>query len=145
PALALSDIMHHMSPSPVPSDVASMVIDRASGIEDQAAAPDPLSEADVLAMRQRLAQMVLRQNGSIWVADSNLSSREKELVDMVLRLTATLPMDTTQLHRQAETIANLTTQRDYIVREMEEERERWRAEREVWDRTAEALLAQRTK
>jgi hypothetical protein len=84
PALALSDIMHHMSPSPVPSDVASMVIDRASGIEDQAAAPDPLSEADVLAMRQRLAQMILRQNGSIWVADSNLSSREKELVDMVM-------------------------------------------------------------
>lgn len=54
-------------------------------------------------------------------------------------------MDPTQLHRQAETIANLTAQRDYIVREMEEERERWRAEREVWDRTAEALLSQRTK
>ena len=31
------------------------------------------------------------------------------------------------------------------MHEIEEERERWRVERDVWERTAEALLSQRVK
>lgn len=54
-------------------------------------------------------------------------------------------MDPSQLERQAETIANLTTHRDFLAEQMEEERERWQAEREGWDRAAEALLSQRNK
>lgn len=63
----------------------------------------------------------------------------------MLRLTDPLPIDPVQLARQADTISSLTTQRDYIMREIEEERERWCVERDVWERTAEALLSQRVK
>ena len=90
--------------------------------------------------------------------------REKELVNMVccpiplyiqviisrnnwnhlcqvLRLTDTLPVDATQLERQADVISVLTAQRDFLVRQAEEDRERWLSEREGWDRMAEALLS----
>lgn len=62
-----------------------------------------------------------------------------------MRLTDPLPVDPTQLERQANTIAELRTQRDFIARQAEEERERWRSERESWDRTAEALISQRNR
>lgn len=54
-----------------------------------------------------------------------------------------LPIDPAQLARQAETIAALVAQRDYVLRQAAEDRERWKYERETWDRTAEALLAQK--
>ena len=44
---------------------------------------------------------------------------------------------------QASTISSLLTQRDLLLREREEERERWESERQGWDRIAEALI--RTK
>lgn len=62
-----------------------------------------------------------------------------------MRLTDPLPVDPTQLERQANTIVELRTQRDFIARQAEEERERWRSERESWDRTAEALISQRNR
>ena len=62
-----------------------------------------------------------------------------------MRLTDPLPVDPTQLERQANTIAELRTQRDFIARQAQEERERWHSERENWDRTAEALISQRNR
>ena len=50
-------------------------------------------------------------------------------------------MDATQLERQADVISVLTAQRDFLVRQAGEDRERWLSEREGWDRMAEALLS----
>lgn len=61
----------------------------------------------------------------------------------VLRLTESTLLDSTQLVRQAETIAGLAFQRDFLVVQAEEERERWESEKEGWARMAEALIAQR--
>lgn len=63
----------------------------------------------------------------------------------VLRLTDPLPVDATQLERQADVISVLTAQRDFLVRQAEEDRDRWCSEREGWDRMAEALLSHRNK
>ena len=63
----------------------------------------------------------------------------------VLRLTDPLPVDATQLERQADVISVLTAQRDFLVHQAEEDRDRWRSEREGWDRMAEALLSHRSK
>lgn len=45
---------------------------------------------------------------------------------------------------QASTISSLLTQRDFLLREREEERERWEGERLGWDRIAEALIRTKT-
>lgn len=63
----------------------------------------------------------------------------------VLRLTESTLLDSTQLVRQAETIAGLTVQRDFLAEQAEEERERWESEKDGWARMAEALIAQRNK
>jgi hypothetical protein len=63
----------------------------------------------------------------------------------VLRLTDPLSLDATQLERQADVISVLTSQCDFLVRQAEEDRNRWQSEREGWDRMAEALLSHRNK
>jgi hypothetical protein len=60
-------------------------------------------------------------------------------------LTESTLLDSTQLVRQAETIAGLATQRDFLVAQAEEERERWESEKDGWARMAEALIAQRNR
>ncbi len=45
-----------------------------------------------------------------------------------------------QLASQAETIADLTFQRNMLLLERAEDNARWEAERECWERSAEALL-----
>ncbi|KDR84420.1 hypothetical protein GALMADRAFT_712251 [Galerina marginata CBS 339.88] len=159
PSLALSDIMHHMSPSPAPfEEQGSMgnITEAASiggGPLGRDASPEIYNAVDVTPMRQRLEELgflVARpRNGEQGLVDltsnNNTSSREKELLDMVIRLTEALPVDPAQLERQAGTIANLTTQRDFIALQAEEERARWRSERESWERSAEALLSQRNR
>lgn len=74
------------------------------------------------------------------------TSREQELADMLLKLThpASLPQPS-QLHAQAETIASLICQRDFLVKRSFEERERWDAERESWTRVAQALFLRSRK
>lgn len=118
---------------------------------------EPLSEADITAMRRRIHEM-----GIVSSENGNASSREKELANMVgphhqrnhttnlyrpqvLRLTASSLIDPTQLLSQAATIAGLTSQRNFVIRQAEEERDRWQSERDGWERTAEALVAQRSK
>jgi len=50
-----------------------------------------------------------------------------------------------QLVRQAETIARLTRQRDFLIHQAEEQRSWWESEKDSWARMAEALIAQRNK
>ncbi|KAF8165937.1 hypothetical protein B0H34DRAFT_691041, partial [Crassisporium funariophilum] len=163
PSLALSDIMHHMSPSPVPVEEQHFASGSALRKEEQLStgveaegSPEPPTQEDMLAMRRRVHSMGLFPDGNqdgpdgsaafyrqTYVSDAN--SREKELVDMILRLTYPLHADPSQLERQAETISALTSQRDFLMKQIEEERYRWRAERDGWDRMAEALLSRRNK
>lgn len=69
PSLQLEDIIHSMSPEPNPPGALS---------RPETASPEPLTEADVLHMRRRIAEMGLEGKGK-----RNASSREDELVDMV--------------------------------------------------------------
>ena len=71
--------------------------------------------------------------------------RNNRILCQVLRLTDPLPVDPTQLERQADLISVLTAQCDFLVRQAEDDRDRWRSEREGWDRMAEALLSHRSK
>src|SRR5271155_3140088 len=61
PQLALSDIMHHMSPSPVLVEDSRPAADSEMGgpysnwsRRERGGSPEPLTEADVVAMRRRL-------------------------------------------------------------------------------------------
>lgn len=46
-----------------------------------------------------------------------------------------------QLQKQADLIRDLRVQRDYLISQILQERERWQAARDGWDRTSEALIA----
>ncbi|GLB34305.1 hypothetical protein LshimejAT787_0111890 [Lyophyllum shimeji] len=134
PDLQLDDIMHNMSPSPAPQQPDSVQV------ELRSASPEPLTEAEVARMRYRVAQigLALKETGI-------MNDREKELISMVHRLTSSPLIDPSQLIHQAEVISGLTSQRDFLIRQAEEERERWLSEKDGWTRMAEALIAQRNK
>lgn len=51
--------------------------------------------------------------------------------------------DPQQLTSQAETISGLVKQRDLLFQERDEDHKRWQAERDGWDRMAEALIGKR--
>lgn len=75
PLLHLSDIMHHLSPSPISVEHEW---ERSGSATPRGPSPEPVSETEALGIRRRLEEM------GIWKsARDNLSSREKELVDMV--------------------------------------------------------------
>ena len=78
---------------------------------------------------------------TLWI----ITNRNNGNLCQVLRLTDPLPVDPSQLERQADVISILTAQRDFLVRQAEEDRDRWRSEREGWDRVAEALLSNRNR
>lgn len=180
--LTLSDIMHHMSPSPVSTEESRPVEDSDMGgpyldgsRREREGSPEQLTETDVVGMRRRLHALgfsLERDRNELGIDGEvtrpsndfgNTTSREKELVNMVccplcinpyisnrkfcqvLRLTDSLPVDATQLERQADVISTLTSQRDFLVRQAEEDRERWHSEREGWDRMAEALLSHKSR
>ncbi|PFH46560.1 hypothetical protein AMATHDRAFT_7656 [Amanita thiersii Skay4041] len=50
-----------------------------------------------------------------------------------------------QLQKQAEVIRDLMVQRDFLILQINQERDRWRAERAGWERTSEVLISQRSK
>ena len=102
PQLALSDIMHHMSPSPVPAEDSTtaeypeMGGPYSNGIRrEREGSPEPLTEADVVAIRRRLHELGIslgRDRNELNIGedlnrhsddfgDANL--RERELVNMV--------------------------------------------------------------
>ncbi|KII94575.1 hypothetical protein PLICRDRAFT_86077 [Plicaturopsis crispa FD-325 SS-3] len=136
-SLSLSDIMHLASPSPAAADLADRPRTRS-------ASPDlePLDADEVQAIRRRVVQMNLAKSSS---APSN--SREKELADMVMKLTSTIASQPShnQVVHQASTIAALTSQRNFLIQEGDAQRARWESEKEGWERMAEALIAQRGK
>ncbi|OCH90018.1 hypothetical protein OBBRIDRAFT_793731 [Obba rivulosa] len=159
PSMTLDELIHSMSPSPAPqpplhdapSDPTLMPYS-SNGIPQslpqqsqyaqsrpRSASPDPepLLRMEIDHMRARALYISDPPN-----PNSNPTFAEKELATMVLRLTAHLATypDPAQLATQAETIADLTAQRTFLLRGREEERELWSAERESWDRIAEALL-----
>jgi hypothetical protein len=74
PSLALSDIMHTMSPSPAPQDPVVQ-------LRPKSTTPEPVQEDDVQRIRSRVAEMGLTGGDQ-----DNASAREKELVDMVCQL-----------------------------------------------------------
>jgi len=79
PSLALSDIIHTVSPSPSPR--LAMGLQRA-----ETASPEPLTEVEVSHMRRRVTEMGASSSSN---SKAGPSSREKELVDMV-RVNATV-------------------------------------------------------
>ncbi|KZP21603.1 hypothetical protein FIBSPDRAFT_1044125 [Athelia psychrophila] len=133
PPLVLEDIVHGMSPSPGPCH---------STLSPDVRSPTPeqLDEEQASAMRKRALEISSTAGMS---SSSELTRRETELVSMVLALSSRPNPSSVQLLRQADVIAGLKEQRDFLIREADRERERWTAEREGWDRQAEALIAQR--
>ncbi|KAI6043740.1 hypothetical protein EDC04DRAFT_2562420, partial [Pisolithus marmoratus] len=103
------------------------------------ASPQPIHDSDRSHMRTRVNDMIHGDKVS------QLTPREKQLTDMVLRLTDEPIPDTDQLIRQADTITSLTLHRDLLLHQAEEQRLRWAAERDGWARMAEALVAQQSK
>ncbi|KAJ7628591.1 hypothetical protein FB45DRAFT_748411, partial [Roridomyces roridus] len=101
----------------------------------------PLQEGEITRIRSRALEMGLGDEGT---TRADATPRERELFDMVLRLTnPDIPTsDASQLVRQAETIAALVHQRDYLSDQLQEERSRWEGEKMGWERVSEALVVQ---
>ncbi|KAF9004280.1 hypothetical protein BDQ17DRAFT_1241508 [Cyathus striatus] len=136
PSLALSDIMYNMSPSPGTRQSP----EEPSTVQEREVSPEPVSAEDIERMRQKVQETVLK-----FGFNGQFSSMERELMEMVLRLTSSSFIDPSQLIRQGEIISGLTSQRDYLVRQAEEARQRFESEKDGWTRMAEALIAQRHK
>jgi hypothetical protein len=156
PVLALSDIMHGIAAgpeTPVPAEDDTEKI-----IAAESSTPEPLDNAQIELMRTRVLELIVSGASKM-----NTSSREKELLEMVhlfpylfwvnssakfgpkvIRLTSAHMPDVGQLCTQANTIQELCRQRDFIIKEVEEERARWEAERLGFDRVAEALITRRS-
>ncbi|TFK29035.1 hypothetical protein FA15DRAFT_583349 [Coprinopsis marcescibilis] len=144
--LALSDIIHTLSPSPpAQADGEGMQVDEAKAVDAEDESPEPLTDEDVGAMKRRLVEMGLTREDGTRLNGVNTSSREGELVDMVLRLIRTPVISPSQLAEQASAIGSLQGQLEFLSSVVREERSRWQSEREGWDRMAEALIRQRNK
>ncbi|KIJ57285.1 hypothetical protein M422DRAFT_40768 [Sphaerobolus stellatus SS14] len=137
PSLSISDIMHPLSPPP-----ASAAPNKSPTPPPRAksATPEPLEPAEIDEMRRKVISMGWGDSSK---GKEKANSREEELANMLLRIThpAALPQPS-QLHAQAETIANLIQQRDFLVHRSMEEHERWESDRESWARAAQALILQ---
>ncbi|KAG8968330.1 hypothetical protein FRC03_007789 [Tulasnella sp. 419] len=137
-----SDILRHLSASPHLGDIDSSATQIASVSPD-----DPPDLAEIQRMRDKLFGMgiVESQPGHESITTSiDIGQRERELAEMVLRLThpALYPIPS-QLIDQANTISQLTKQRDFLLKQHQEERDMWDAERDNWVRIAGALTARR--
>lgn len=134
PPLQLSDIMVHLSPSPeiLPGDASA---------RSRSPTPDTLNEHDLEDMRRRALEI----REILSPSKGKESARENELLRMVLQVTSSAIPLKSQVLSQAETIAQLAQQRQLLLGRIEEERERWDAEREDWSRLSEALVTQTNK
>ncbi|KAL4076455.1 hypothetical protein J3A83DRAFT_4357458 [Scleroderma citrinum] len=136
--LVLDDIVHIVSPSPAPQQSATDDLEMTP--RAKTSSPEPVQETDILQMRKRVMEIHISHKG-----DSHTNAREKELADMVLRLTNSPIPDAEQIVRQADMISALTLQRDLLLHQAEEQRLRWASEKEGWARMAEALIARQMK
>ncbi|PBK83404.1 hypothetical protein ARMGADRAFT_676556 [Armillaria gallica] len=112
-SLALSDIMHTLSPSPGPQ-----ITEYANGTdsEERARSLDPLQEVDLKSYRNRLMEMDLLSG-----ENDSATPRERGLANMVLSLLDTRQWDPTQLLEQAETISGLMQERELKLQLFSEE------------------------
>ncbi|KAF7984733.1 hypothetical protein HWV62_11670 [Athelia sp. TMB] len=146
PPLVLSDIVHGMSPSPGPQDTTPDRDVMWNHTSEQ------FDEERITVMRKRVLEL-----SSIPGTGHELNFSESEMLEMVVKqprcvsdpamqvlaLTSRSDASSAQLLHQAELIANLTEQRDFLIREANAQKERWKAERAGWEREAEALITQR--
>ncbi|GJJ11417.1 hypothetical protein Clacol_005650 [Clathrus columnatus] len=135
PSLSISDIMHPLTPPPT---LSSSINSKTPPPSPKSSTPEPLELAEIEDMRKRVMSMGYGESSK---GKEKATSKEQELADMLLKLThpAALPQPS-QLHAQAETIANLIQQREFLIQRSADERELWDAERESWARAAQALL-----
>lgn len=111
------------------------------------ATPEPLDELEVRRMRERLHVMGLVKlvDGEEAIVPGQCAGeREKELAEMVLRLTrpslSSLPG---QVLEQSRTISELVQQLDLIAQRHHEQREFWEADSAGWARVVGALTTRR--
>ena len=125
--------------------------------------PESIDSAESHAIRARISELALVPSDP---ADAEgLRTRDSELITLVrdpitsfylvdasyafipqaLRLITHTPVypDPQQLASQAETISRLIHQRDTLLQERTDDHSRWQAERDGWDRMAEALIGKR--
>jgi len=91
PSLLLSDIMHPMSPSPVPVE-DQLPLDAHHPRYNPDAQQEPLTDSEVLVIRNRLQELGLvtsygSENEDLLIprlgVANHLNLRERELIDMV--------------------------------------------------------------
>ena len=105
----------------------------------QSASPVPPDEQEVQAIRARALTFkgdLLSRKGK-----DRADPEGMDIVDMVLRLTATAPART-QVFDQASTIRRLAQQQEILIRRLEEGSARVNSEQESLQRVSEALVAQ---
>ncbi|KAK0218891.1 hypothetical protein IW262DRAFT_1063368 [Armillaria fumosa] len=136
-SLALSDIMHTLSPSPGPQNTEQSPYTNGTDAKERARSLDPV---DLKSYRTKLSEM-----GLLSGENESATPRERELANMVLSLLDAQQWDPAQLLEQASTISGLMQERELMLELFSEERARWTAEKEGWERSAEALISQRTK
>jgi len=78
PPLALSDIMHPFTPSPGREGEVDEDQDCANPETPRTVSPEPLEQSEIDSIKSRLLQLGIGTS-----CEPTLSSRERELVDMV--------------------------------------------------------------
>ncbi|KAK0432602.1 hypothetical protein EV421DRAFT_1719411 [Armillaria borealis] len=139
-SLALSDIMHTLSPSPGPQNTEQSQYANGTDAEERARLLDPPQEVDLKSCQNKLSEMGL-------LSDENESAtpHERELANMV-SCSMLRQWDPMQLLEQAATISGLMQERELLLQLFSGGTGlRWEAEKEGWERSAEALISQRTK
>ncbi|EEB92077.1 hypothetical protein MPER_09467 [Moniliophthora perniciosa FA553] len=129
-----------MSSTGVTSSTNAQVIGKTNvtSIERSGDAAEPLQDDEVAQFRARIEELRLGSQ-----AGDNMSSIEKELLDMVTRLIDAPRPNVSQLEQQANAISELILQRDYLTQQITDERTRMDSERDGFERAAEALIRQR--
>uniref|UniRef100_A0A0W0FXL6 Uncharacterized protein n=1 Tax=Moniliophthora roreri TaxID=221103 RepID=A0A0W0FXL6_MONRR len=140
PSLALSDILVSSPPSMVISSTNAQVIGNSNvtSMERSRDAAEPLQDDEMAQFRARIEEIRSGSQG-----EDNLSSQEKELLDMVTRLIEAPRPNISQLEQQANAISELIAQRDFLAQQIADERTRMDSERDGFERAAEALIRQR--
>ena len=83
PPLSLSDIMHPFTPSPGHEGEPDEDQDRAHPEPSRSASPEPLEQSEIDSIKSRLLQLGIGTS-----PEPTLSTRERELVDMVPRFSS---------------------------------------------------------
>ncbi|KAK0218910.1 hypothetical protein IW262DRAFT_1388056 [Armillaria fumosa] len=136
-SLALSDIMHTLSPSLGPQNTEQTPYANGTDAQERARSMDPV---DLKGYRSKLSEMELLSG-----ENEPATPCERELGNMVLSLLDARQWDPAHLLEQASTISELMQEQELVLKLFSEERERWTAEKEGWERSAEVLISQRTK